>query len=106
MNVLIAPLATIASVITREYARSMQPWSRISMEVVRRRTPLMIREATVRKRLSLRLILYPPTQSWPASTMASSFGISSGGFWRSASSVTTTRPRTRSKAAMMAMCCP
>ena len=61
MNVLIAPLRTIASMIGRPYARSMQPWSVISMLVVFSRTRLISREAYLRKNESCRLSRYPPT---------------------------------------------
>ena len=62
--------------------------------------------AARRKKVSCRCWRMPPTESAPASTAARSFPISSGGFCRSASRVTSTSPRARSMAAMSAMCCP
>ena len=61
MKVLFAPLRTIASMIGRLYARSIHPWSVISMEVMLLRAALMTREATVLKRLSFLLTRNPPT---------------------------------------------
>ena len=85
----------------------MQPWSVISIEVVLLRTTLMSREASGAEEAVL------PVDPEAADVVvarrrsaSSSFGISSGGFWRSASRVTITWPRTRSNAAMIAMCWP
>src|SRR5262245_56939848 len=63
-------------------------------------------ETTRRRAGSLRLSRHVPTTSCPASTAARRRGISSGGFWRSASSVTTTVPRACAKPASTAACCP
>src|SRR5262249_35229824 len=63
-------------------------------------------ETTRRRAGSLRLSRHVPTTSCPASTAARRRGISSGGFWRSASRVTTTAPRACAKPASTAACCP
>ncbi len=49
---------------------------------------------------------HPPTTSLPSSIAAIKRGISSGGFCRSASSVTTISPRDCRKPARIAECCP
>jgi hypothetical protein len=64
------------------------------------------REAARRKNVSCRFCRTVPTTSFPASIAATTFGISSGGFWRSASSVMTYSPSVAVKAAKIAMCCP
>ena len=76
------------------------------MRVVRSRTQFTAREAVRRNHGSWRVMRTPPTQSKPASSAATIFAISSGGFCRSASSVTTYRPRVCRKPARRAACWP
>src|SRR5438093_326006 len=63
------------------------------MLVIFSRTKLITFDARVRKNESWRFSRQPPTKSCPALIFSSSFGISSGGFWRSASRVTMIAPR-------------
>src|SRR4051812_40336831 len=74
--------------------------------VKRRSMPLITRDGAVRPMLSARPTRRPLATSLPASTAATSFGISSGGFWRSPSIVTTMSPRARLSPACIAGCWP
>ena len=55
---------------------------------------------------SFRAARRPLATSYPASTAATSFGMSSGRFWRSPSIVTTISPRARLRPACIAGCWP
>src|SRR4051794_39390195 len=74
--------------------------------VKRRSMPLITRDGAVRPMLSARPTRRPLATSLPASTAATSFGISSGGFCRSPSIVTTMSPRARLRPACIAGCWP
>src|SRR5581483_1693774 len=68
--------------------------------------PLIRREGSVRPHESRRAARRPDATSAPPSTAATSFGRSSGGFWRSPSIVTTIDPRARASPACIAGCWP
>ena len=68
--------------------------------------PLISREGSVRPQESSRAARRPLATSSPASTAATSFGMSSGRFWRSPSIVTTMSPRARTRPACIAGCWP
>src|SRR5688500_5791554 len=68
--------------------------------------PLIRREGSVRPHESARPKRRPLATSAPPSTAATSFGMSSGEFCKSASIVTTTSPRARTSPACMAGCWP
>jgi len=76
------------------------------MPVTLRATAFTVREASLRKTVSCRFMRTVPTTSAPSSIAATSRGISSGGFWRSASRVTTISPRAFEKPHMIALCWP
>ena len=87
-------------------AFSEQPVSRIVSRFSRLRTPLAMRLCSRFQPLSRRSTRYPATAVAPLlASSATRAGMSAGSFCRSASSVTTTRPRaTRNPAANAAVC--
>src|SRR5258706_4267551 len=84
----------------------MQPKSCNLMPDARRVMELTSFEACLRKSVSWRPTRTVPTRSWPFSYSATRRGISSGGFCRSASIVTTNSPRAAAKPAITAACWP
>src|SRR6266849_4693577 len=84
----------------------MEPQSVMVTPTAREARRLTAAEITRRRKGSVRPSRRVPTTSYPASISAKSRGISSGGFCRSASSVTTTSPRAYAKPASTAACCP
>ncbi len=107
MNVEYSWLSTMRSTTSRRYPRSMHPQSLMRIPVIRRVIAFTIREGIFRKRESFRISRTVPTTSKSPSSIARTMaGISSGGFCRSASIVTTISPRTTEKPDMIAECCP
>ena len=86
-------------------ALSEHPTSRMVSCESQFRTPLAIRLDTRRSHESCRFSLHPHTASH-SPIKASSLGMSSGSFWRSASIVMTTRPRAAWNPAANAALCP
>src|SRR5258705_4208793 len=84
----------------------MQPKSCRLIPDIRRVIRFTYAEARRRNHVSWRCSRIVPTRSWPLSNSATRRGISSGGFCRSASSVTTNAPREAAKPAVTAACWP
>ncbi len=106
MNFCFPIAGSTGSTAVRRYALKAQPKSEIETPVKRRSIPLISRDGSVRPHESFRAARRPLATSAPASTAATSFGMSSGSFWRSPSIVTTIPPRARASPACIAGCWP